>query len=176
MSYSAQTIDSSTVITKGLPLSKNFIIDHLTTGAYHQVFGRIMPVFTPFLKPGQFNAMPNWQEAANLQMGSNHILEDLLFGFGDKLIIQSGWFPGSDGLSMNVQVDGYQNNIYGVASEIAKLAGKAESIIFNYGASSSATIAYKQTSILTNEVSNIMTKDSLNNIVETGITAIRGIF
>ena len=169
-------INKNTRITKGLRLNENFIIDHVSSGAYHHVMGKIIPTFTPFLRPGQKNLMPDWSSARNLQIGADNILDDLLYNFGNSLILRSGFNPGNLGQIFDVQIDGYQNNMYGVAKDIEKLASKAKNLQFIYGDSSFARISFDKESVKNNIIEKITTLDTINNITETGITSIRGLF
>lgn len=168
-------IDKDTIIQKGMPISKNFLVDHVSTGAFHHTFGKFIPIFTPFLTPGMKNGLPDWQSARNLQLGSENILERLIIGFGKDLILRSGFQPGNLGKVIDIQIEGFENNIFGAANDIMKLANRARSLDFNYGDTSFARISFDENSVKTNVIEKIQSIDSINNIVETGLTTIRGI-
>lgn len=181
-----QTITPQTIISPGTVLSKNFILAHTSSGAYHYLLGKIVPQFTAFLKPGS-SSIPTWQVAANLQMGAQGILDNLLNGFGNDLIIRSGFqkaigqlnLKESMGQSFDIQINGFESNMYGVAKEIQKLASKASDLKLIYDNTSFMRINFDQKSILnsssTNFVPKLSTEDVLNNVFEKGLTSIRGL-
>jgi len=191
-------INQNTVIDTGLQLSKNFLIDHLSTGAYHPVVGKWLPTFTAKLIPQQYNhiftpgQVPLWQIARNLQIGADGIMENLLAGFGGDLRIKAGFLNNLPvgtalneikhltGLSFDIQIESFSDNIYHAAKEIQKLAGMASSIDLIYGNSSWAHIEFDPKRIL-NPLSGtaepiIRTVDSITGVVEQGITSIKGFF
>lgn len=167
-------IDKDTLITKGLQLSRNFIIDHTSVGAFHYTMGKIVPSFTSFMLPGTKGSGFDWQVARNLQLGSENILEGLLSGFGGDLIIRSAFTGSGLGQSFDIQVNGFQKNMYSISKEIEKLSGAARSLSFNYGATSFARINFDEKSIFTKGIQEISSVDLLNNVVEKGITSIKG--
>lgn len=163
-------------------LSNNLILGHVSSGAYHYVLGRIVPQFTAFLKPG-VSGLPTWQVASNLQMGVQGILDNMLSEFGQDLIIRSAFqmTNGKYGLgqSFDLQVKGYENNMYGVAKTIQGLAKRSSDMQLVYGDTSFMRINYDEKSIKNNVITNfipqISTSDLVNNVLEAGLTSIRGL-
>lgn len=140
-------INAETIITKGLPLSKNFLIDHLSTGAYHFVMGKWAPLFSSPITPQSANGsqQPLWKSALSLQQGAIHILEPLLQEFGGDLILRSGFNPSSMGQSFDIQVDGMQNNMYNIMPTLQKLLPKASGLsLFQGGNLSFSRISFDQ--------------------------------
>lgn len=190
-------INKDTVIDTGLVVSRNFLIDHLTTGAYHPIMGKWLPTFSAKLIPQQSNnvftpgPIPLWQIARNLQIGSEGILENLLSGFGGDLMLKAGFLnnipAGKNlseikhltGLSFDVSIDQFSDNIYHAASEIQKLVQNASKIDFVYGSSSWAHIEFDPARVF-NPFSNatpiIRSVDAISGVVENGITSIKGFF
>jgi hypothetical protein len=177
------TIDANTIIGTGLNLSQNLILGHTTSGAYHYVLGRIIPQYTAFLKPGS-STLPTWQVAKNLQLGAQGLLEGLLNEFGGDLILKSAFSPNLSsianlGQSFDVQIRGYENNMYNVAKTIQNLSGRADSLSLIYGNSSFMRMNFSEKSIKTNLLNNTFPKlssiDNLSGIFEQGFTSILGI-
>lgn len=183
--FNNQTIDENTIISKGLALSKNFILGHTTTGAYHYVLGQIVPTFTSALIPGS-STLPPWQVAKNLQLGSQELLEGFMREFGSDLILKSAFKGGlknldnlaSLGQGFDIQVRGFENNMYNVANIVQKLSKKASGISLNYGNSSSMTINFNEYSLknnlLTNTLPKMITQDTMTNVIEAGLTSLIG--
>lgn len=173
-------IDSNTLITRGLPISKNYIIDHVSNGAYHYVLGKWAPQFTAVLRPGTKTNLPLWQIARNLQLGAENILEPLTEAFGVDLIIRSAFLgANSTGQNIGIQIQGYQNNMYGVVTEIQKVVKKASSLELIFDQTSHLNVNFDnsslQKSFLTTDLATIVSKDLINNISQTGLVALRGI-
>jgi len=193
-------IDANTIITAGTQLSKNFILGHTSTGAFHYTLGRIVPTFTSFLLPGN-STIPGWQIVRNLQMGSQGILENMLNAFGSDLIIKSAFqgnlsnlasmaideimrdsdlltkFQKSIGTSFDIQIKGYEGNMYNVVDIVKKMSGGASSLELIYGATSAVRIGFNEASIKSaaTEFQGLMrTKDVISNVVEAGLTSIIG--
>ena len=168
--------DNITSVFSGLRISNNFIIDHVSTGAQHHTLGKIIPVFTPFLSPDDITGgLPDLDSARNLIAGSTNILDNLIGGFGKDLILRSAFQPGNGGKVFDIQIEGYENNIFGAARDIESLASRARGLEYNYGSSSFARITFDRNSVNNIGLDTIRTFDSINNIVEQGITSIRGI-
>jgi hypothetical protein len=178
----SDSINKDTIISSGMGLSRNVILGHVSNGAYHYVLGRIIPQFTAFLKPGS-STIPDWKVAKNLSMGSENILENLMDGFGQDLILRSG-FSGALGSAQNlgqmfdIQIDGFQNNMFGVSKEIQKLTKSASSLQMVFGNSSFMRVGFDEKSIKNNLISGaapvMETFDAINNIKENGLTSLRG--
>lgn len=177
-------ISQNTNIFQGMALSKNMILGHVSSGAYHYILGKYVPQFTAFLKPG-VSTLPPWQVAKNLSMGSENILENLLNGFGSDLILRSGFSPalgtlGNIGQSFGIQINGFQNNMFAVSKEIQKLTKNAKELQMVFGNTSYMNISFDERSVKNNLISGLApvmsTVDKINNITETGFTSIRGLF
>lgn len=173
-----QEITEATRIMKGMPLSSNFILDHMTTGAYHYALGKWIPQFTSILTPG-VSTTPTWQIARNLQVGADSFLENLMSEFGGDLILRSAFLSGSNlGNTFGVQVNGFQNNMFNIAKDIQKIARKATSLQVVYGETSFVNVNYDVKSVLANtlstELPSIVSKDLLTGAQENGLVALRG--
>lgn len=172
-----QPIDVNTFITKGMPLSPNFLLDHVTTGAYHYVMGKWAPNFTVPLTSILDKSSPLWQVAANLQMGADGILEPLLKEFGNDLIIRSGLSPTNLGQSFDIQIAGFQGNMFNVMEDIQKLAKGATGLSMVQGATSFARIDFTPQSIInrfTKDLPDISSFDALKGISIPGLNQIQG--
>lgn len=194
----ALQINENTVIDRGLQLSKNFLLEHVSSGAYHPVMAQWMPRFTATLIPdsrlpmnlsGGLN-MPLWKIAANLQSGANGLLEGLLGNFGGDLIVRSGFmnnvpFNGLPneishliGQSFDIQIAGYEQNMYNVMKEIQPFARTADEINLVFGNTSWVHININPLKVnipnynLENPI--IKTTDLITGVTETGLTSIRG--
>jgi len=176
-------INEFTKIYSGMALSKNIILGHVSNGAYSYVLGKWLPQFTSFLKPGT-STLPIWNVAKNLSMGSDNIIENLIDGFGSDLILRSGFVGNVKSLSnlgqsFDIQIDGFQNNMFGVAQEIQKLTKTAKDVQMVFGNSSFMRINFDESSILNNlstgNLPVLKTFDTINNVVEDGLTSIRGL-
>lgn len=191
-------INKNTRIDVGMPLSKNFLLEHVSSGAYHPLMASWAPKFSSALLPNfqnqlySFNTanIPLWKVVRNLQIGSDNILENLLNAFGGDLRIQAGFLNNvasnvmrtegnhTFGMSFDVQVNGYEDNMYTVAKEIQKAAYKASNMELVFSGSSWMHLDVNPnralSSPLGSDLPSISTRDISNNIVETGITSIRG--
>lgn len=188
-------ITKNTFIDSGLQLSKNFLLEHLSSGAYHQGFGKFMPVFSSKLSSNSQNilynkSIPTWKIARSLQVGSQNILENLVSGFGSDLVLRSAFLNninndlknfGVDdtfhrfGMGIDISINGYEDNLYPVAKELQKIIKGVNNLQFIYGSNSYAHIDFNPNNIANrNEIRNITTVDETLGIVEKGITSIRG--
>lgn len=194
----AFTIDQNTIIDRGLQLSKNFLLEHVSSGAYHPVMAEWMPRYSAALIPdstlpmnltGGLN-MPLWQIASNLQSGAQGMLEDMLSGFGGDLIIQSGFMNNIPfnalpneiqhltGMSFDIQIRGFENNMYNVAKEIQKFTKMADEINLVFGSQSWMHVGINPLK-LNKSLSNlpdpkIITSDLITGLTEKGLSSIRG--
>lgn len=191
-------INKFTNIDVGLPLSSNFLLEHVTVGAYHPIMAKWAPKFSSKLIPFQSNELysiaagnlPLWKVARNLQIGSQNILENLLNAFGGDMIIQTGFLnnvskaaqliEGSHtvGQSFDIQLKGYEDNMYNVAKEIQKVAYKASKMELVFSNSSWLHLDFTPERALSNplktDLPNMNTRDLASGVLETGITSIRG--
>lgn len=190
-------ITKDTIIDKGLPLSRSFILEHLSTGAYHPVLGEFIPKFTARLIPQQSNniftpgSIPLWQIARNLQIGAENVVEDLLREFGGDLNIRSGFlnnipaaFSALDevqhliGQSFDISIKGYEDNLYSVAGEIQRIARRSSSMQLVYGSGSWIHMNIDPRKALDTaskiELPTITSIDQVTGVVEAGISPLRG--
>lgn len=194
----AFTIDENTIIDRGMQLSKNFLLEHVSSGAYHPVMAQWMPRFSAALIPdsrlpmnlsGGLN-MPLWKIVANLQSGAQGMLEGLLGNFGGDLIIRSGFmnnvpFNGLPneishliGQSFDIQIAGFEQNMYSVMKEIQPFTRVADEINLVFGQTSWVHINVNPLKVnvpqftLTNPT--IKTSDLITGITENGLTSLRG--
>lgn len=192
-------IDSSTVIQHGFQISKNLLLDHLSNGAYHTGLGEFLPRFSARLIPSQYNTIftpggiPLWYVARSLQLGANHILENMISGFGSDLIIRSGFLNNVSndliklginelnhrlGSGLDIAIRGYEDNVYPVVKEIAKIANAANRMSIIYNNSSYIHLDFNPKNLSFNDRFHegpiISTIDEITGIVEKGITTIRG--
>lgn len=179
----AAEIDKNTKIYPGMALSKNIILGHMSNGAYSYLLGRWLPQYTSFLKPGS-STLPLWNVAKNLSLGADGLVENLIDGFGQDLILRSGFIGNVSSLSnlgksFDIQIDGYQNNMYAVSEEIQKLTKTAKNVQMVFGNTSFMRINYDESSIMNNlangNLPSFSTIDTINNVVEEGLTSIRGL-
>lgn len=149
-------IDENTIIDVGMQLSRNFNLSHLTSGAYSPITASWMPRFTSTLIPDSSLVMnltgganiPLYKIVQNLQAGAEGMLEGLLNGFGRDLIIKSAFsnnIPYSAlanevqhliGNSFDIQIAGFEHNMYGVMKELSKFTKVADSLNLVFGDSS----------------------------------------
>ncbi len=172
-----QPIDATTLITKGMPISDNFIIDHLTSGAYHYVMGKWTPNFSTLITAYQNHQTPMWQVAANLQLGAENILEPLLQKYGGDLILRSALSPSNLGTSFGIQVAGFQGNMFNLIPQIQQIASKASSISLVQGSSSFANINFDPSSILkgaSGTLPSLSSVDLINTLEVNGLSALKG--
>jgi hypothetical protein len=189
-------INAKTIIDKGFPLSNNFLVDHVSTGAYHPILAEWVPKYTAILNPQQPNGLfgsnlPLWQIFRSLQIGSNGVLENILSQSGNLLVLKSGFLnniPNTigtiaemnhlTGQSFDIGIKGYEDNVYGIAKEIQKIAKQASSIDVVYGSSSFFHINFDPKQVAwgaTNvELPTMRSIDLIDGEVVSGIAAMRG--
>ena len=170
-------INENTIVTKGYPLSPNFLLDHVTSGAYHYVMGKWAPNFSMPISTFKTGQTPLWKIAANLQMGAESILEPLLNEFGGDLIIRSGLTPGNMGSSLGIQVNGFEGNMYNLMPMIQQIANRASSISFVQGTTSYANINFNSSSIqngFSSELPQLFSIDTINNLNVPGLQMLKG--
>lgn len=171
------TINADTFITKGFPLSENFLIDHVSSGAYHYIMGKWTPNFSATIHINAASQTPLWKIAANLQLGSQNILEPLLKEFGGDLIIRSGFSASNLGSSFGIQVAGFQGNMFNLVPDLQKIANKASGLSLVQGSSSFVKIDFNQFSVLQHTMQSlpqISTVDLINNVITKELTAVKG--
>lgn len=190
-------VNNSTFIDVGFPISKNFILEHVTSGAYHPIMARIIPLFTSGIIPdaarlqnlGGSGDMPFWKIVRNLQVGVDQILENLLNEFGADLIIRSGflnYIPQGNveelmhlfGRSFDIQIKGYESNMYNVAKDVQALTKKASELSLMFRNDSWIHIGFNLKRALTPSIYldlvDFTTVDLLTGVTEKGYTSIRG--
>lgn len=191
-------IDQNTIIDNGLQLSKNFLLEHLSSGAYHPVLAEWMPKFTAAIIPdsslplnfsGGLNT-PLWKIVANLQSGAEGMLEGLLSAFGSDLVIRSGFLnnipfnslPNEinhlSGNSFDIQIKGFEQNMYGIAKEVGRLSKAADSLNLVFGNQSwiHAQVNPQKVGVphFSLPTPSFSTSDLTTGITELGLTSIRG--
>jgi hypothetical protein len=197
MGFQVPQITSLSQIDYGLPISPNFLLEHLTTGAFHTVLGKWVPQFPALLNPAQPNGMfspgvPLLQIVQSLQSGANGILEQMFSGMGGSMILNSGFLnniPSNTGLSevghmlgqsFDIAINGMQDNPISAAKDIQKLAVGATTVSMVYGrgaAQSYFHIDFSQQSIAQanyKTLPNFQTVDLAQGIVEQGAVNFRG--
>jgi len=188
-------IDASTFIDKGFPLSRNFILEHLSSGAYNQMLGQWMPKFSSKIIPratGQFGfdgSIPLWKVISNLQAGAEGLLERFVDGFGGDLQVMAGFLNNVSktnisselqhlaGASFDIQIGGYQSNMYNVAKEIQKLSRGASTLELIHSTTSSwVHVGFDKKALIDSikETPQFMTRDLVSGIAEQGLTSLRG--
>lgn len=176
-------------IDKGVPISANFLIDHLTGGAFHPVIGSFLPIYGTALNPEILKGTPLWKLARNLSISSESILEPMLKEFGNGLVLRTGFLLDpvsilnreighSIGLSLDIQIKGFENSLAPLAKDIQQIANKASSMSLIFDSSSWMHINVNPQKALQTalkvELPRIRTFDLVNNIVEQGIQNYRG--
>jgi hypothetical protein len=177
---SLPAINFQTLITTGLPLSENYIIDHVSSGAFHYLLGKWIPQFTSILRPG-VSSIPTWQIARNLQIGAEHFLETLTKEFGGDLIIRAGFLANEIanlGNTLDIQIRGFEQDMTNVASDIQSLLKRANSMELHAGSTSFMRLNFSEQSILKSALSTdlpvINTFDHINKTVQAGISQVKG--
>lgn len=148
----AALIDKNTLIDYGLQLSKNFALEHMTTGAFHNTMGKIIPTFPAKLLPWQPNGMfsndiPLWKLVQNLQVGSLGLVESLLGSLGGDLNIMAGFLNNIPttvsqiaeaghiiGKSLDISINNFSSNPFQIVPDIAKIAKNATNLNVVYSA------------------------------------------
>jgi hypothetical protein len=193
-------INQNTIIDVGMQLSRNFNLSHLTSGAYSPVSASWMPKYTATLIPDSSLALnltggantPLWQIVANLQAGANGMLEGLLSNFGRDLIIKSAFMNNIPinalpneishliGRGFDIQIAGFENNMYNVAKEVQKFTRMADSINLVNGTTSwmHVDINPLKLGIAPSSLPDpkVITSDLLSGITSEGLSAVRGFF
>lgn len=205
-------IDEFTSFNIGTQISKNFIIGHLSSGAFHYLLGQWIPQFTMPLNSilGNFNSLGGiipglnqltsqvdsvlsqvnqitgqidsalsqvnqiWQVAQNLQVGSLEILDDVLSKFGDKLILRSALQALNFGKSFEIQIKGYQNNMFNIVKEVQNIVKKAESFELIQGKTSFLRIKFDPKNMSIRTDIPIYTKDVINKKTLEGLQSVKG--
>lgn len=192
----ANEITKTTVIDYGLQISPNLIIDHLTTGAYHHMLGEWIPKYPAKLIPTnsegilKLSGLEGWQIARNLQISAEGVIENLMKEIGSDLILRSGLNLSSNfknnplealhtiGRSFDIQINGYQDNMFNVAKEVQKIAKKASGISLVYGQTSWIHLDIDPKKALSTgnliDLPNFSTVDNVLGVAEQGLTTLRG--
>lgn len=172
----------------GTMISKNFIIEHLSSGAWHPSLGRIIPTFPQIIDPTFLRNVPLWKLARNLAGAAEAAIEPLLQELGADLIIQAGFnrdlmgtftkeIGHKAGLSLDIQVRGFEDNMYYIAKDIQKIAKRSSSIDLIQDISSwmHLNIDLRKVNESWNnaELPNVTSFDLINNVKETGIQRYR---
>jgi hypothetical protein len=193
-------INQNTIIDVGMQLSRNFNLSHLTSGAYSPITAQWMPKFTATLIPDSSlplnlsggSNMPLWQIVANLQAGAEGMLEGLLGNFGRDLIVKAAFMNNIPvnalpneishliGRGFDIQIAGFENNMYNVAKEVQKFTRMADSINLVNGTTSwiHVDINPLKLGIAPSSLPDpaITTSDLLTGITSEGLSALRGFF
>lgn len=193
-------ITKDSVIDNGTVLSNNFILGHLTSGAYHPQLGEWLPKFSAKLIPSQYNnlltpnGVPIWMIAKNLQLSSQKILENLFKEFGGDLILRSGYLGNAPqsllqkgmneiqhtvGASFDIQVKGFEDNLYSIAKDVQSIARQASNLQMVFGNTSWMHIGFDPKKLAANatrvELPIFSSTDLLTGVTEKGIQSLRGV-
>lgn len=196
----AAEIDKNSIIDSGTVLSNNFILAHLSSGAYHPLVGEWLPKFSSKLIPSQYNnlftpnGVPLWMVARNLQLTSDKILENLFKEFGGDMVLRSGYLGNSIqsllskgmneiqhtvGASIDFQIKGYEDNMYSLAKDIQSIARQASNIQMVFSNSSWMHIGVDPKKLAANatrvELPVFSSSDLLTGVIEKGIQSFRGV-
>ncbi len=182
--------DQYSFIDKGIPIAPNFLIDHLTGGAYHPYMGMITPIYGSAINPEIMKNVPLWKLARNLSVSAEATLEPLLKEFGQSLILRTGYLNynlqslnkeigHTAGLSLDIQINGFENNLYYLAGELQKICKKASTLSLIYDSNSwlHMNINPQKAAQFDSKIEPplITSYDLVNNIIEKGIQPYRGI-
>lgn len=157
-----------------------------------------MPKFTAAIIPdsslplnlsGGLN-MPLWKIVSNLQTGAEGMLEGLLSAFGSDLVIRSGFLNNIPfnslpneishltGNSFDIQIRGYEQNMYGIAKEVSSFAKVADNLNLVFGSQSwiHAQVNPQKVGVPLSSlpIPSFSTSDLTTGITELGLTSIRG--
>lgn len=179
-------------IDKGVPITQNFLIDHLTGGAFHPAFGHVLPIYGSPINPQMLQNIPLWKLARNLSITAEATLEPLFKEFGASLTLRTGFLnfniSGSinseighmAGLSLDIQVKGFEGSLGYLAKDIQSIARRASSMSLVFDSSSWMHINVNPQRALQSstrlELPPIKTLDLINQVVENGIQNFRGTF
>jgi hypothetical protein len=194
-------ITKDTLIDKGLQITEMFLLDHLSNGAYHPMFGTFLPRFTAKLIPSVYNNMmttnglPTWMIARSLQLGAEKIGETLFKEFGSDLIIRTGFLNNipstllergmnevlhTVGSSIDISIAGFEDNLFPIAKDLQKMLNVASGLQMVFDTNSWLHIEFNPKelalNIIRNELPVFKTVDTALGIIEDGITSIRGVF
>lgn len=192
-------ITKNTHVGTGLRLTRNFNIDHLSTMAFHPILGQYIPEFPALLRPDQplgiFGSIPQnilQQVAKNLQAGANGILEHLLTEISSDLRVKMAFtnmVPRLQktvdekshlyGLSFDISVNGFENNMYHIAKDMQKICKNASAIDLIYGSgTSSMHVNFEPKKIADSAIKKdlpiIRSVDRVLGVTEAGIQSYRG--
>ena len=137
--------NAKSYIDYGLPISKNFILEHLTSGAMHPSLGQIIPFKPANIFVKEFQNIPLHEIVNNLSLTSQNVLEPLLKEFGGLLNVQQGFTSIINGANevlhkfgggLDISVKGFEGDMSSIAKDIQSIARKASSINLVYDVSS----------------------------------------
>lgn len=196
----ATEINKNSIIDSGTVLSNNFLLGHLSSGAYHPLIGEWLPKFSSKLIPSQYNnlftpnGIPLWMIAKNLQLTSQKVIENLFKEFGGDMVLRSGYLGTTTqsalsqglneiqhtvGASIDLQIKGYEDNMYSLAKDIQSIARQASNIQMVFGNSSWMHIGVDPKKLAANatrvELPTFTSNDLLAGVVEKGIQSFRGV-
>lgn len=196
----ATEITKNSKVDNGTVLSSNFILAHLSSGAFHPLLGEWLPKFSSKLIPSQYNniftpnGVPIWMVARNLQLTSEKIIENLFKEFGGDMVLRSGYLGNAPqallskgiseiqhtvGTSIDIQVKGFEDNMFSLAKDIQSIARQASNIQMVFGNSSWMHIGVDPKKLAANatrvELPTFSSADALTGVIEKGIQSFRGV-
>lgn len=193
-------ITPNTLIDKGLRLSQMYLLDHVSSGAYHPMFNKWLPEFPAKLIPSQSGGFlaglagstPLWKVVQNLQKSTEFVLDGLTNEFGSDLQIHSGFLNKIDtlatstlnqlnhvvGNSFDISVSGFDNP-YLIAKDLTRMIPQVSGISVIYGIGQSYFhLDIDQRKLADSYFSTndpiIKSFDLITGVVENGIQAYRG--
>lgn len=143
-------VDQNTLIDYGMSLSKSFALEHMTSGAFNNIIGRITPTFPSKLIPWQQNglfssALPIWQIVRNLQIGSLNVADGMASAMGGDMILMAGYQNNAPttantiaetnhttGTSIDIAINNYTDNPYQAVPELVKLCTNVQRVSVIY--------------------------------------------
>jgi hypothetical protein len=191
-------VQNASQIDYGFRLSNNFVLEHLTTGAFHNVIGKFIPQFPTALVPWMPNGIfspgfPILQLAQNLQISAGGVLEHLLTGIGSDTIMQTGFLNNVSpatlinemghvaGLGIDIGVAGFVSNPFNIAKDIQSIAKNASSVTVMFGANSGyfhididpskVSANYNSSNV---QLPPIISADLITGEIVNGLAAMRG--
>jgi hypothetical protein len=188
MAFDPNQITDKTFIDVGFPLTQNFLLEHMTSGAILPMNGNIFPLLQRNIFSQRYANSPLWQITRNLSSTGLSILEPLLAEFGSALQLNSAFnnIAGTVadarhlfGSALDISIKGAENDLSYLATDIAKIARKASSLTLNYGVTSWMHIDVSQAKLGSNwsatsvDLPSITTNDLVNGITEQGVYSMR---
>jgi hypothetical protein len=181
---SPNDINDKTFIDIGFPITQNFILEHFTSGAYHQAMGKILPQLQANIFTKKFQNIPLWKIVQNLSASGAGIIEPLMKEFGSSLILRQAFGVTSElthsfGAAFDISVQGFENDLAPIAKDLQKLMAKASSLTLNYGVSSFMHVDVSLVKLASNftstniEIPSITTVDLIDGEIIQGISSMR---